>query len=465
MASEARGEFLTDQRPYPELYAEAGSAGRRELLDELWGSAGRRINGVNITLLDTFRLSAEPADIIRARLGVSAEAYEDPASEETAQALERVNQALEDAHAYLTGYLGLQMPASLKKPARVASLAELETLLKKTALFGPDSQNKLAEHAAFCDYLSVALATYELQKTESLALEDQIRFVEDVFTRRSEENGQRPLFVPVSAGATEGARVFKVEGIPDCRVTVSFRGKSATSQITKFLMKPEASAREAQKDAIGVRVEAPRHRITEVMHAVLPFLVEHFEASKIAIENANAVPALGMVEFEEELSTGKAADVASVAASDTNPRSDRRFETLKAVIDLRVPEGGIAGNMTLPRMMEFQIFPDDHRNEAGLKNHNVYELKKKIDVMTRLHGGCKGSWLEKQARQIPQVGGPKWEKIRDELLASGKLIKLPGKRDMYGSADVYARLLDAELLPQALRPQIAHALGRKSTEG
>ncbi len=377
--------------------------------------------------------------------------------------LGNINLAIVEARNYLEGVLSMRLPSQIHE-VKVNSRQDIIDLIRKTSRYGITGKSGLEVHAAYCALVSVTLAVFELQKEAAHLLEIEMMKVEVVLTQPSEINEYAPLFSKKFAVLPDAPITVTINGAePRLTALLSMRDKKPDSQITKYLTRPESNVQEALKDAIGVRVEIANERIEEALILVVTFLQKYLAADGLKIEDRYVLAEHGeqrLLALKEGLATipGIKSEVTVTAATldDDNPFSAQSFRVVKVLANIMIP-----GTDRI-RSIEFQIVEPESRNEKKLSGYPIYELKKKITVMTRLFGGCSQSWMKKQLAQISDADGYA-EKIIDELRADSKdrfLISLTGT-GKYAAASVYDRWLRVPglITNRAHRKQIGHALG------
>src|SRR3989344_6014016 len=383
---------------------------------------------------------------------LEAQPEDDTEKAERERAFVQMNEALKEAKSYVERVLDIKAPDVV-----VTTKQDIIDLIRKTQRYGEPDRRGLETHAGYCALVSVALATFELQKKESHMLAGEKRSLEDFLTVRSEANGHAPLFDKHYAVDIVGPTTVTLKGNPPLQVRLSMRDKDPDSQITKYLMKPESNAKEALKDAVGMRLEVENRHIEEALMRVVSYLQGELGASDLELENKKILDDERFKSFTEHVSEEALPSERMSMVSDKNPLSADSFRVVKVLGDIKIP-----GKNTT-RSIEIQFVEPENKNDRKLSSHAVYELKKKITVMTRLFGGCSEPWLRTQLEKIAKTGGYA-EKTLEGLKGVGFLMQLPGTKKVYGAISVYDRWLRVRGLIEdpAVRKQIIHGLGLKS---
>ncbi len=470
-------ERIASHIPYPELYA-PDAVDHQLTLDLLGSRNPATVRGIphdrsseaGVTPIDLRRTPRRLTDqqilgAVSAHLDIpedvlTARARSDGKGAQREKAYTEINIALREAHTYIDGVLGLTVPT-----AQVHSPEEIIALIRKTSRYRDTNRKSLGEHAGYCALISVALAVFEIERKEAHTLKMEMGYVERFLTESSGANEHQPLFSPYYAIGISGPMTAVVSGItPQCQVRVSMRDKTPKSQITKYLMKPEATAESAQKDAIGIRIEVANKRIEDVLVASLNYVQEHLEAAHLIVEDRNLLGVERLDEFKDRKSE-EVHDANQIpVVPDTSPLSADSLRAVKITGKINIPKNGTSHEL-ISRPIELQVVEPENKNESGLSSHAVYELKKKITVMSRLFGGCSQRWLEAQTTKIAQTEGFPEGFVSNTIQGLqdvGFLIKLPGteKKKVYAASDVYRRWLsvDGLITDKAIRKQVMHAL-------
>ena len=441
---EGKKETILPHIPYPELYAPRAVS--YQLIADILGSPDPiEKNGAIATSLDLHRTpkNLTDQDILNAvstHLGFSLGTLSGQASVEDEgefqKRLEDINISLEEAKGYIERVLGLKAPS-----AAVHSKSDIVDLIRKTARYGEPDRKGLETHASYCALVSVAVAVFELHKKEAHMLKSERTALEQFLTEPNEGNAFSALFTKHFAVDIAAPTTVTVNGIsPQCQARISMRDKESDSQITKYLTSPRSSAEEALKDGMGIRLEIDNERIEDVLIRVTSYLMEALSASHVELKEKGLFTPDRLEEFVARAAENIPHNEQIKILQDKNPMSADSFRVVKIFSTVKIP-----GKDTL-RSLEIQVVEPGNKNEKKLASHAVYEVKKKIIVMTRLFGGCSEAWLKKELGKISQSEGYADKIIRglkdDPKVAF--LIQLPGTRKIYGAAAVYERWMSVE---------------------
>jgi hypothetical protein len=477
---EAQENIIT-HIPYPELYAP--EAIKRQLARDILLSprvpqskADKQVN-TNKLLVSPIDLRRAPRelsgqemlDAVSNHLGTSLGKIDEvPTTPEARLALEKqllnVNSALRGAHDYLQHVLNLRVPEY-----QVRSKKDIVNLIFATTRYTAEYKRGLPMHAGYCALVSTALAVFELQRKEALTLAGEMNYLSRFLTESNESNGGVPLFTKHAIGEVGDVMNVNVNDVnPPCQARLSMRDKTPESQITKYLRKPEATAEAAQKDAIGLRLEVENSHIEDVLVKILNYLQQQMAARNISIEDRNLLD-----RYKDRLrdfKTRKSEEVHNgdgiPAVSDTSPLTADSYQGINITCNLLLPEGGNSpAKKFVSHAMEIQVVLPKSKNENGLSSHAVYELKKKITVMTRLFGGCSEKWLMDQTKATAQKEGFPSEFVRNTIQGLEKvgfMMRLPNtpNKKVFAANDVYNRWLrvDGLIENDLIRRQVAHKL-------
>lgn len=459
----SKEEHLLPHIPYPKLYEPEATS--LELIKAVFRSKSAIDRGSAVTPIDLRRTplqfkNQDILDAVSTHLNIPLGKLEEkpkPGEEEKMYetAMTNINGALTEAKSYIEDVLGLRAPT-----VEVHSKKDVVDLVRKTTLYRETDRKHLEAHVGYCALISVALAVFELQKEEAHKLEKEMKFLERLLLEPSDTNSHEPLFFKGFVGDTRNGTAVTINGLTkECRAQLSMRDKTRDSQITKYLMKPEANAQEALKDAIGIRLEIKKDRMEDVLVRTLTYFQEHLEATNLKIQDKNMLGDKHLANFRkrkaEEVMGGDNIPV----FSDTNPLSADSFQTVNITGTIVVPGANTsAGSPT--RQFEIQIVEPENKNEKGLASHVVYELKKHIVVMTRLFGGCSELWLIDRAKKITHNDNARVKNIIEGLQKIKFLIRLPNTHRVYAAASVYRRWMAADglIVDEPIRAQLMHTL-------
>lgn len=416
-------------------------------------------NDANLTIIDLFRLPEltdnEIIEFIEKHTGLS---LSDPVA--LPYTLERFDGALQFAKSYLVHYLGLESLPSTIDIARVRSVEDLVAILKKTTSFQKDDRKTLAPHSGYCALVLVAFGALELEKKDMRELDALTNYVYEKLS--STQNGN-PLFVPVQSpnGQKKSPVTVVVHGVQAPTSKLFMRGKLDFSLLTKILNDPAANAEESLKDGIGFRLAfpgLPKNEGVDITIATIVHLLS-IGARVIELKNVNLFSQHDMHRIEDEL-----AGVIDVGGIDASKKSKQRrsgksssaIQQFRILGIIDIPVNGAEGSLRIPRQFEIQFFQkDDEGHNTGTAHHDIYDVVKKSQVMTRLFGACSQEWLTKQLMACAPVQdvASAHEYIK-ALIAEGRLVKLPIIKERkvirYATPNVYKRWCDSGFVSEEL---------------
>lgn len=477
-----RAELLLPHIPYPQLYAPEAVEYQltRDILMHpdavnMPTSADNDNEKPLVSPIDLRRSAAQMSDqeildAVSTHLGTSFGILDSvPKTRDEIANLEKkfedINTALVDAGRYIHKVLAVKVPT-----AEVHSRKDIVELIRKTALYKETNKKGLERHAGYCALVSVALAVFELQKKASLFLAGEMDYLARFLTEQIDANGGHPLFSKHTIGDIgETINVIVNRTDPPCRGRLSMRDKTPDSQTTKYLRKPEATAEAAQNDAIGLRLEIKNDRIEDVVVCVLNYLQEQMNATNLEVEDKhllakdkNRLEDL-KVRISEEVHNGNAIP----ATPNKSKASASSYRGVNITFRIQVRRGGTS-NEFVTRDAEIQLVEPENK-QTGLASTPVYELRKKVIVMTRLFGGCSHAWIVARAKEIARTEGFADEFVSNTITGlqdEGFLMQLPDtpKKTVYAATEVYGRWLKVRGLidDPAVRKLVIHGLGLKS---
>jgi hypothetical protein len=436
----------------------------REVLDQDTRDLDARLSPTVIDLRSLPRDASDPKILewTAKWLKVSLSELRANGSTERSQELYRkLNQSLLMAADYMRGTLRLarQLDHMFRDgmPPVLNSSDDLIALLRKTVHF-EEEKTGLSTHALYCAFVSVAIAAFDGIEHGVENLIGEAQYVEREFTRTADDH--EPLFGVYDVGGGNERKFSNMYGGVPVRGSFEVRGKSLSSFFTKWLSRPETSSETALKDGIGVRLTVRREDVLEASMSLVTFLQEQFGAYDFKFENDNLFdqkvegdPEGEDREFEhlQKALMGQF-DFSDSQFSRNKPSasSSGRFQAFKIVGTLEVPSGGKGGAATESRRFEVQIVLPYNKNERKSLSHSVYDVVRKVSVMTRILGSCEESLYEEYVEEAARQSGMDVATIHDALVngRNGRLIVHKGKTRRTGTryvvASQYARrqLLD-----------------------
>lgn len=411
--------------------------------------------GVNVTTLD---LPGTPemidGDIMSFLVRVlhvgDVESLGDPKS------IEKINAALALGRRYLIEQQ--QFDEKMVPNPTIKNVVDIVALFRKTRMFGKDekrSSRREMDIVMHCALLTAAFAAYEIEREGMQNMRERTEYVDRVMLK-PKSGEEAPLFMPLFQKAEEyedakPGREVSVLGLPGVKGKLHSRAKRRLRAIGKMLRDPVASAEEALKDPIGFRLELPREQVAAAMVQIVPYLFKNLSAHEIEIEDRNMFPKGDPTFLDVESHIRKLVPAGSIKEIVQKP-GQNQFRVFKVSAKIAVPKTPDTLNPILvPQKIEFQIVDIGNKNEAGLLNHNVYELSQTIAERTRLMGGIGSAQLRKMAEQVAAKGGPDADNVIKGLEDQGIIFRLPVTGKKYASVDVWRRWIKAgTLIPEKI---------------
>lgn len=373
------------------------------------------------------------------------------ATDRSKELYKKLNQSLLMAADYMRGTLRLgrqldhMFPDGAYPILRTSN--DLTTLLRKTIHFEQDKTG-LSSHALYCGFVSVAIAAFDGIEHDVENLIGEARYLENEFTRTADDH--EPLFAVYDVGGGNERKFSNMYGGVSVRGTFEVRGKSLSSFFTKWLSRPETSSETALKDGIGLRLTVRKEDMLDATSSLVTFLQEKFGAYDFRFENDNLFDqkAEGDVDGEDqEFERLQKSLIGHFDFSDSqfsrnqpSASSSGRFQAFKIVGTLEVPPGGREGNAPESRRFEVQIVLPYNKNERKGLSHSVYDVVRKVSVMTRLFGACEESIYQEYVQEAARQSGMDVATIQDALVngKNGRLIAHKGKTRQTGLRYVVA---------------------------
>lgn len=463
----SKGRERFDIDPVPTAISElfSGEFVEPELAtDVLTHAPGVNRNNTNVTILDLFQLPDATDEYIIALIerhtGLSlSNAVQLP------KTIERINNALERAKSYLVHYLGLEALPSSLDIVRVQSKKDVIEILRKTASFQREDRKTLVPHAGYCALVLAAFGALELEKKDIRQLDALTRYV---YQKLSDtQRDENPLFIPVQNPSMQPGTPVTVV-VHDVRGTTStlfMRGKNDFSLLTKILNDPTANAETALKDGIGFRLAFPGTPKREGVQTVSS-VIKHLQllgARITELKNTNLFTNHDMLHIEDDVrDVVDLEDVRIYKDSKNKGKSSGAIQQFRILGTIDIPVDGVEGSLTVPHPFEIQFFQkDDDGHNAGTAHHDVYDVVKKAQVMTRFFGACSEEWLIKQLLMCAPIQDKEQATVfLKKLVAEGRLVKLPSIKERkivrYVMPAVYKRwcvsgLVSAELCRRVLK--------------
>lgn len=431
-----------------ELFTEEGvNSGFHEAL--LKSPQGINREGKNLTVIDLFRSpnlsDAELLDMVALHTGLSLRTTD---AVEQKKIFSMFNRALQKSSGYMVNTLRYHAISNRILTTHIQSVQDIIALLRNTMTFTSDDRGTLVPHAGYCALVLGALGALELEKAATIELQSATQYIYKEFSDVTKNNGH-PLFSAFSQTDTETKDIpIVVQGVEGSRSILSMRGKSDESLLTKFLSDPKSTAERALEDGIGFRIEIPEkpHQYgIDIVNAITRYIGSRDDVSDLTLKNTAFFNSGEFSTIQQEL--GQEGLDFSVS-SDRNPKSAESIKQFRIRGTMEVPVGGIVGSATQPRRFEIQIVRKGKSgHNEGLGHHDVYDVLKRVTIMTRFFGACSREWLMSEllrTEPIQKSNNPKEEaEYYVTQLLQDKLVKIPQLKERrvvrYASRDVYER--------------------------
>lgn len=379
---------------------------------------------------------------------------DDGATESSRELYKMLNQSMNMASDYMRGTLRLERQLRSMfppdgTPPELSGHQDLIDLLKKTVHLGAEDTG-LSKSALYCGFVAVAVAGVDSHKHRVGDLIGEARYLERELTAGSKD--EAPLLAVYDVGSSDERKFSGMYGDASVKGTFVIRGKAWDSFFTKWLSRPETSAETALKDGIAMRLTIRKEDMAEAADSLISYLQERFGAYDFKIEDDNMFDdkkgSEAFANFEEELRLLLPDAKLHFAGNDATGISGG-FQALKIVGRFEVPRGGTSDEL-VARRFEVQLVLPYNKNEKKGLSHYVYDVVRKVSVMTRLFGACEESIYEQYVAEAARQSGMDPETIRDALVndKNGRLVEHKGKTRQTGMRYVapsqYARrkLLD-----------------------
>jgi len=441
---EAKGEKKGNKPPIrfvPELWPKEKDPSydrfAQEVLDSMVDSSVEsQADRPRKTIIDLKRIPAESTD--DQILGWAAVALHLPVEslkEGSPVTYQLLNEGLADAKEYFVAlhaerYLPESFPIVRNAEELVALVRKSAQVNSKTGL--PPSEDGVKHCAMIC----AAIAGIEARQKKVANLIGEVEYVGQQLGRPSKDGTQFLHFLLGKKGkaATEqvdekqARRAFSLFPRADSkstraiRGTVEWRAKQKLSIMTKFLERQDASGETAFKDGIAMRFTVAPTDMAQVGKNLALWLTTNFSAQGLKFENANAFSAAGWEELKEKI----AHESLKVTFADSHKGSgisQGTYTAFKLVGRIFVP---VAGNRTgelEPRAFEVQIIPEGVHNERKGLSHDIYEVVKKVSVMTRLFGACPEDIFQKYVEEAARLSRLEVKNVHELLNTDGRVHK------------------------------------------
>lgn len=440
---------------------------------------GINIDGENITPIDFFSSSPDLSDdeIIK-----SLESY--LGVENIENKLDLINDSIDKAREYIEKYLHLGLPKEIQNLKKVKNKNDILKIFKKTVVHRKGGRAGLS--SSYCLLVSVTAAAFEFRKED---LGDLVKESEYVYRKimgeeyklidrrgrlddkKEKDGGNEPKgqyafhrIEPERKGDYDRILIFNKKTGKSTQASMSFRGKSEDSVISKFLNKPEVDAKETYGDGIGFKFEV---KSKDEVKELIPFLAYYFKENLSASEQDFNFDSTGLLDEEDLEETAIAIneyldhDKEYSIKENKNVHSNKKFQAVKINGKLKMPKGGkeiIKGSegtkikpKIIERPFEIQIVLTENENENEFSHHSVYEAVKKLSIITRLRGTIPSDeYINLICSEASLHSGLSAEKIKNEYLIDESII-IPVKsnrseKKMWAHKKTFRRLKKAGLL-------------------
>lgn len=378
------------------------------------------------------------------------------------ETLTKLNNALREGYNYLVSHQRFQ-PSLIPEVKELTSFEDLVTLMQSTKLYKPEDKRGSRRDALIvmnCALLTAAFASFELDKREMRMLRARTEYVESFFYGNASDR-REALFIRMShKNGPETAAV----GIVGSNVTGSLnvRAKNRFRAMGKMIRDPKANAEEALKDGMGFRLEVPREHVGFALFNIISYLMNYLHADNVLVENQNMFSNNAHEWDDLKKKLKPLYHDHSIEYREENRKG--RYRVVKVSADIEVPQDpNYPRSLRTQQRIEFQVVDVGNKNEAGLANHNVYELIQTfVEERTRLMGGISEAQLRHFASEVPKKGGPAYESIRDGLIQDGIMFQLPDTSvTKFASVKIWRRWVAVPgLLPPSIQNKIKGKLPR-----
>lgn len=363
---------------------------------------------------------------------------DDGKTESSRELYRMLNQSMNMASDYLRGTLRLnrQLRSLFPPdgaPPELKNHTDLVELLMKTVHLG-EEKTGLSKSALYCGFVAATVAGVDSQKHRVGDLIGEARYLEHELTAGSNDAG--PLLAVYDVGASDERKFSGMHGDTPVKGTFVIRGKAWDSFFTKWLSRPETSAETALKDGIAMRLTVPRNDFAPAAKSVIAYLQERYGAYDFKIEDDNMFdPKKGGGEFsvfETEL-RGLLPDTKLQFAENEASGLSGGYQALKIVGRFEVPRGGTGSELVARRFEVLLVLPYNKNERKGL-SHYVYDVVRKVSVMTRLFGACEESIYDQYVAEASRLSGMDVKTIEEALVndKNGRLVEHKGKTRQTG---------------------------------
>ncbi len=185
--------------------------------------------------------------------------------------------------------------------------------------------------------------------------------------------------------------------------TICFRTKELESIIIKLMRRAEYDAEKAASDSAGMRFELNEKGIPSAILNFVKYMTESgsyiFQDGRIEIDAKNIKLSNEVVNELRQICSKHGIGFV-LEEGIPNKESGSRYRAVNVVVSgFELPN---KGKMSL----EAQFVPIANKNERGLENHHIYDIFKRITIMTRLFGSVNQDWLKEEvARAVKEAYG------------------------------------------------------------
>ncbi len=409
----------------------------REVLDSMVDSSlETEAERSRKTIIDLKRIPAESTDDqILEWAAVAIHLPVESLKEGLPATFQLLNEGLADAREY---FIALHAERYVPEPFPVVRNApELVALVRKSAqINGKTGLPPSEDGVKHCAIICAAIAGIEARQKKVANLIGEVEYVGQQLARPGKDGTQLLQFlvqkknriVAGSENDQQGRRSFSLFPRSDSkstrviRGTVEWRAKQKLSIMTKFLERQDASAETAFKDGIAFRLTVEPQDMAQVGKNLALWLTANFSAQGLKFENANAFSAVEWEQLKEKM----AHESLKVTFADSHKGSgisQGTYTAFKLVGRIFVP---VAGNRTgelEPRAFEVQIIPEGVHNERKGLSHDIYDVVKKVSVMTRLFGGCPEDIFQQYVEEAARLSRLEVKNVHELLTKDGRVHK------------------------------------------
>jgi hypothetical protein len=362
-----------------------------------------------ITPLDFFSISPEIKDdilmeSIKKRLGIE--------GKEFSTEIGKISSIFQESKDYLENFLNIRIPQEIKLLDGFSDQNDFLKIVRKTHTI--KKTDKLGLSPYYCALLKIMLAFWDYQKYKFSDLENEVEFLKKYL---HEKRNILPLNQSIGYKNIDYQKVQIHNEDMYVQVYWNSRSKSKESVISKILITPELTVDEIIKDGIGIKIEVEDVKnstncedIEKSVLLMADLMKNNFDLKNVKISNRDLLEEKNFSLLKEKLRA-----IVGEVQDDGSPNpSSGKYKVVKFVGQIFISNKADASLKKHARNIEVQIVPIQKQERRNI-DHDIYKLKQKFSIMTRLFGSFSVAYFRNHITQLSKKYNTNTQTILDKI--------------------------------------------------